>query len=120
MNALGEVTVAFVVETALLAGFWVGLSLIAGLGISLAFGRRPGPASAPAVLWALAGAVTAGSLAARFDAPSLLVTVGRRQVPLLWSLGGAVAAALLHSLLRRRSAAVPAQGESGSTRGQSA
>ena len=51
----------------------------------------------------LAGAMVVGSLSLRLAAPEpLLLAVGRRDVPIVWSLVGALAGALLAVLSRRR------------------
>jgi hypothetical protein len=47
-----------------------------------------------------------GSLAHRFDAAEpVFMAIGRREVPILWSLGGALAGAAVHAIVAGRSAA---------------
>jgi len=112
VTLLGELSLAFVIESIALAALWLAMGAAAGFLVTTATGSRPGSVAdlrAPA-LAGLAGAMVVGSLSLRLAAPEpLLLAVGRREVPIVWSLVGALVGALLAGLSRR----------SGSTRGQS-
>ena len=110
MTVLGDVTLGFLIESLLLAGFWAALAALAAAGALAATGGIPlrlaalrGP-----LLWAFLAAMTASSLAHRFGAPDLLLGIGRRRVPVLWSVGAAVVGAVAAVLMRRRSRSAPA------------
>ena len=118
MTLLGELALAFVLESTALAALWLALGIAAAFGVMSGLDRRvPTPASIrAAALGGLAGAMVIGSLAARFGVPEpLIVSVGRRDVPLVWSLAGALAGSLAVVAVRRRRR----YAGSGSTSGQS-
>jgi len=105
VTLLGELALAFVIESIALAALWLAMGAAAGFLVSMATGSRPGSVGdlrTPA-LAGLAGAMVVGSLSLRLAAPEpLLLAVGRRDVPIVWSLVGALAGALLAVLSRRR------------------
>ena len=107
MTLLGELTLAFLIESVGLAAFWAALGAATGYLIGALLGRRPTSAArlrAPAVA-GLAGAMALASLALRLGAPyALLIGIGRREVPLVWSVGGAIvgAGAYWLAVVRRR------------------
>ncbi|MBU1493397.1 MAG: hypothetical protein KJ956_05465 [Actinobacteria bacterium] len=105
MTLLGEMALAFLVESIALAALWLAMGAAAGFLVGIAAGARPrrlADLKVPA-LAGLAGAVVTASLSVRFGAPvALLLDIGRRRVPILWSLGGALAGALAALLVERR------------------
>jgi hypothetical protein len=104
MTVLRELTLGFVVEILLHAAFWTALAGAAAITVHRivrGWPRRPSEITAPFVA-ALIGTIVAGSLSHRFDAPALLLTIGRREIPVLWSLGGAVAGAFVWAVSIRR------------------
>lgn len=108
MSLLGDLVLGFLLESVVLAAAWAGLAVVAVLVVRTITGPRPPTfvgARAP-MLTALAGAMVVGSLAHRFDAAEPVFTaIGRREVPILWSLGGALAGAAVHAIVAGRSAA---------------
>lgn len=108
MSLLGDLVLGFLVESVVLVFTWAGLAVVAVLVVRTITGPRPPILSgmrAP-VLAALAGAMAIGSLAHRFDAAEpLLISIGRREVPILWSLGGALVGAAVYTIVTRSSAA---------------
>jgi len=108
MSLLGDLALGFIVESVVLATVWIGIAVVATLIVRAMIGPRPPDFTGMRVplLAALAGAVVAGSLAHRFDAAEpLLMAVARREVPIVWSLGGALAGAAVHAIVAGRSAA---------------
>jgi len=108
MSLLGDLALGFLLESVVLASTWLGLAVAAVLVVRAIAGPRPPNFSGMRipVLAALVGAMVVGSLAHRLDAPEpLLISIARREVPILWSLGGALAGAAVHTVLTRRSAA---------------
>lgn len=97
MSLLGELVLSFLVESALLAGVWVGIAVAAAWATSgLSF---PWPARTFVV--ALIGAMVAGSLARRFGLPTAWeLDLGKRELPVLWSMGGALAGPVLAAVRR--------------------
>ena len=108
MSLLGDLVLGFLLESVVLAAAWVGLAVVAVLVVRTITGPRPPSfvgVRAP-ILTALAGAMVVGSLAHRLGAAEpVLTTIGRREVPILWSLGGALAGAAVHAIVAGRSAA---------------
>ena len=107
MRLLGDLVLGFLVESVVLATTWIGLAVLAVLVVRAIAGPRPPNFTGMRipVLAALAGAMVVGSLAHRLDAAEpLLTTIGRREVPILWSLGGALVGAVAHAVGTRRSA----------------
>jgi hypothetical protein len=97
MSLLGELVLDFLIESALLAIVWDG---IAG-AVAWVTGRLRGAWSLRTFLFSLAGAVIVASLARRLGFPLVWeLDIGRRELPMLWSVGGAVVGAAL-SLIRR-------------------
>jgi hypothetical protein len=100
VSLIGEVILAFVVESVLLAGAWVAIALV-GAGTAGAIPRIRGHighrfAARTLLVAALVGTVVVGSLAHRFSAPEpWLLAIGRRLLPVVWSLAGAVAGAVM-------------------------
>ena len=105
MTLLGELALAFLIESVALAALWLVMGAAAGYLTCAAMGRRPTDLidlRSPA-LAGLVGAMVVGSLSLRLGAPEpVVLAVGRREVPILWSLGGALAGALLALVVRRR------------------
>lgn len=105
MSLLGELALAFLIESIALAALWVAMGAAAGWLVLTLMRARPagldqlrGPGLA-----GLAGAVMVGSLSARLGVPEpILLAVGRREIPILWSIGGAVAGALVAVLAGRK------------------
>jgi hypothetical protein len=101
---------AFLLDSVLLAAFWAAAA-VAGAAVAIIATRagplRP-PVLTPPAVAAFATAMTAASLALRFGAPDVMLEIGRRRVPLLWSIGAALVGAVACVLVRRRSAASPA------------
>lgn len=105
MSLLGDLALSFVLESITLIALWGGLAVAAAMVFARATGspvtghrylRVP-------VLSGFAGAMVAASLSQRLGAGDpLMLAIGRRQVPVLWSLGGAIAGALIATLLQRR------------------
>jgi hypothetical protein len=108
VTLLGKLTVAFLAESAALALLWLGMgAALAVLGAALA-GRPPlrFRPLLPAVLSGAAGAMVAGSLAARIGIPApLVLQIGRREVPIVWSLAGAAVGVAAYLLAARTRAA---------------
>ena len=108
MNLLGDLALGFILESVVLAAAWIGIAIVATLMVRTITGPRLPDLTGfrPPLLAALAGAVVAGSLAHRFDAAEpLLMAVARREVPVVWSMGGALAGAAIHAIVAGRSAA---------------
>ena len=106
MTLLGELALSLVIESIALAALWLAMGVAAGFLARTAAGARPGSLAGMRVpaLAGLAGAMAAGSLSLRLGAPEpLLMAIGRRDVPILWSLGGAFAGAFVAVLVERRS-----------------
>jgi len=105
VTLLGELALAFLIESIALAALWLALGAAAGWLIPTLLGSRPagiGRLRVPG-LAGMTGAVVVGSLSARLGAPEpILLAVGRREVPILWSIGGALAGALVAVLAGRR------------------
>jgi hypothetical protein len=98
---LGELVLRFLIESALLAATWVA---IAGLATLVMVGAGA-PKSARTFVFALVGAVTVGSLARRLGLPvAWELDLGRRALPVVWSIGGALAGAALAAVRPRRAA----------------
>jgi len=108
VSLLGDLALGFILESALMAAVWIGIAVLATLIVRTVTGPRPLDFTgmrAP-LLAALAGAMVAGSLAHRFDAAEpLLLALARREIPIVWSMGGALAGAALHAVVAGRSAA---------------
>ncbi|MCJ7727006.1 MAG: hypothetical protein MUP76_11555 [Acidimicrobiia bacterium] len=108
MTLLGELALAFLIESIALAVLWSAMGMAAGWLILTAVGARPaGLADLRfAGLAGLAGAMVVGSLGIRFGAPEpIQLAVGRREVPIVWSIGGALAGALIAAVAARRTRA---------------
>ena len=105
MSLLGELTLAFILETIVLIAFWGGLAFAFAAGIGLVLGRSsidPRKLRVP-ILAGVAAAMVTASLAQRFGAGDpLTLAIGRREVPVLWSIGGALAGVLTAALATRR------------------
>jgi hypothetical protein len=107
VTVLGELALAFLLDSLLLAGFWAAVALLAAAAAVLGSGAGPlrFPALRGPAVAAFLAAMTAASLAHRFGAPDIGVSIGRRDVPLLWSLGAGATGAVASILLRRRQSA---------------
>ena len=106
MSLIGEVIAGFLLESAVLAAAWSLLALLAAAGVTAATTGKPDrEAIRRPWIGALAGAVAAGSLAHRFEAAEpWLPSIGRRDLPVIWSLGGALVGAVAVVVAVRRSA----------------
>jgi len=108
VNLLGDLVLGFILESLVLAAVWIGIAILATLILRSVIGPRPPDLTGVRACLpvALAGAIVAGSLAHRFDAAEpLLLAITRREVPIVWSMGGALAGAAVHAIVTRRSAA---------------
>jgi hypothetical protein len=105
VSLLGELTLAFLVETIVLIAFWGGLAYALAAGVSLIAGRAsidPRKLRVP-ILAGIGASMVTASLAQRFGAGDpLTLAIGRREVPVLWSILGAVAGVLIATLAARR------------------
>lgn len=111
MSLLGRLTAAFLAESAALAALWLAMGGAAAVLSAAATGGRPLPLRPllPRALAGAAGALAVGSLAARLSLPEpLWLQIGRREVPAVWSLAGALVGAAAHLLAARRRAGSPA------------
>jgi len=105
VTLLGELALAFLIESVALAALWISIGAGAAYLAAFALGSRPPDLASlrsPA-LAGLLGAMVVGSLSLRLGAPEpMMQAVGRREVPILWSLGGALTGALLTLLAQKR------------------
>ncbi len=85
------------------------LAIAVGVGVAAIKGSERKATWKPLSVGALAGAVLAASLVYRFDLPAFHLGVWNRPLPPVWTVGGAVAGALvtLVALRRRPSANAP-------------
>jgi hypothetical protein len=108
VTLLGELALAFLIESIALAALWLAMGAAAGWLVLTLTRARPAGLDQLRVsgLAGLAGAIIVGSLSARLGTPEpILLAVGRREIPILWSIGGAVAGALVAELVGRRARA---------------
>lgn len=97
MTLLGELVLGFVVESLVLAAVWSGVAGSAAWLVDR-FTHAGWPRS---FVFALIGAVAAGSLARRFGLPvAWELDVGRRALPMVWSIGGGLIGAALAGVRR--------------------
>ena len=104
MILLGRLTLAFLVESLGLIALWSAMGVAAAAAALVVSGSRPRTLQdlVRPGLWSAGGAMVAGSLAHRLElAEPLLLAVGRREIPILWSVVGAVAVATILVLARR-------------------
>lgn len=108
MSLLGELALSFILESIALIALWTGLAIVAAIALAWATGAPFTDArrlTVP-VVSGFAGAMVAASLSQRFGAGDpLVLAIGRREIPVLWSVGGAIVGALAATLLQRRSRA---------------